>query len=75
MTGTKDELDWSHVAPEYKWMARDEDGEAFLFHTEPFIEAGTEFWNAMTYTADATAFASYKRGSCDWRDSLVRRPE
>lgn len=74
MTGTKDEIDWSHVAPDFKRMARDEDGDAWFYVDDPFLE-GECWWCARGNTASANAFASYKRGTCDWRESLVRRPE
>lgn len=31
----QDQIDWSHVAPKYKYMARDECGEAYLFEEKP----------------------------------------
>lgn len=77
MTGTKDEIDWSHVAPEYNWMARDEDGEPCLYHDKPWLDEMDDHWSAdlCNTISVANSFSSYKRGTCDWRDSLVRRPE
>lgn len=74
-----DEIDWSHVAPEFKWMARDDkDQSAFLFTEEPFLDGGVwesrGFWHCLGSDAPAAAFASYKPGTCDWKDSLVKRP-
>lgn len=69
-----DSIDWSHVAPEYKWMARDEDGKAYLHIAEPDI--GPSEWHSdetLVY-GYAQTFASYKQGTVDWKDSLVKRP-
>lgn len=80
MTGTKDQIDWSHVAPEFKAMARDDEAESAFAYTEaPFLDGGKwehrGFWHSHGDSVQASAFASYKRGTCDWRDSLVLRPE
>lgn len=67
-----DSIDWSHVAPELKWMARDADGSAYLFPEEPKFFGS--MWTGNDFR-EVAAFASYRRGTVDWRDSLVRRPE
>lgn len=71
---TKPSIDWSHVAPEYRWLAVDDDAEAWLFDAEPEIEGGA-WYSDGTDDAIAAAFTSYVPGTCDWRDSLVERPE
>lgn len=68
-----DTIDWSHVAPEWKWMARDEDGEGFLFRSMPEIDDGGYWCDDENLEADV--FASYRRGTVAWQDSLVKRPE
>ena len=66
-----DSIDWSHVAPEVVAMARnDDDKTSRLFKTVPFVEN----WWCGEVCADAKYFASYRRGTVDWKDSLVRRP-
>jgi len=65
-----DAIDWSHVAPEWKWMARDEDGTAWLSEFRP-EQLASCFGSG---TADARAFSSYRRGTVAWQDSLVERP-
>jgi hypothetical protein len=70
---TKPSIDWSHVHPDFKWLAVDEDGEGRLYTSKP--EKGDYYW----YSRDeknfpAHAFASYKAG-INWADSLVERPE
>ena len=72
---TPDTIDWSHVAPEYRWMARDQSGSAYLYDAEPHLTSKAGVWvNESCDIVRATAFTSYKRGTCDWRDSLVERP-
>lgn len=69
-----DNIDWSHVAPEWKWMARDRNDEAFLFNKHPAPEAHK--WHCGSgdcRTLDQ--FASYRRGTVACQDSLVKRPE
>lgn len=69
-----DSIDWSHVAPEWKFMARDEDGGVCFYKTRP--NRMTEYWETLetNYTSAPVGFASYRRGTVDWKDSLVVRP-
>lgn len=73
---TADTIDWSHVAPGYTHMARNEDGRVFV-RTDSHCD-GVQ-WHTMgkitNPCTDARVFASYKRGTCDWRDSLVSRAQ
>lgn len=69
---TKPSIDWSHVAPQFKWMATDEDGVTCLFSEKP-VAVGDN-WMGDVFV-DAMAFASFVPGNCDWKDSLVKRPE
>lgn len=78
MTATPDTIDWTHVAKDIGWMARDSGGKVCLFVDEPvkvIARYGKGFWNNGIDFVDARAFASYVQGTCDWRDSLVQRPE
>lgn len=69
---TKPSIDWSHVAPKYRWMAVTHRGVGTLFTHEPFItDSG---WDAAGRCAVSSCFASFTPGTCDWRDSLVERP-
>lgn len=71
----QDSIDWSHVAPEYKFMARDCDGECTLFRTEPSCVTDYNRWQSYDegVLVSASGFSSYKRGTVAWVDSLVRR--
>jgi hypothetical protein len=71
---TKPSVDWSHVAPEYKWLARDLEGAGWLYGEKPRQREDDWFPNKGK-SGRAQLFASYTPGTCDWRDSLVQRPE
>lgn len=68
---TKDSIDWSHVAPEFKWMARDDDGLVFLYTAKP--HSNGDCWTGAGWST--RGFISYKKGAIDWKDSLITRPE
>lgn len=77
----KPSIDWSHVSSEYKWMARDENGRGYFYDKRPLINK-KGYWKPDCSTlhdsakcVSAEGFASYKPGSCDWKDSLVERPD
>ena len=70
---TKPSIVWSHVSPEYNYLAQDSSGQGYLCGKKP---------QRMDYAWDmgpspyirATTFTSYTPGTCDWTDSLVERP-
>ena len=70
---TKPSIDWSHVSPEYNYLAQDSNGEGYLCGKSPHRMSFT--WSAETPYIRATAFTSYEPGTCDWKDSLVKRPD
>lgn len=76
-----DSLDWSHVSDEFICMVRfNEDSSAFLATAYPCMDKDAEgyyFSPSQTdvITHPARIFASYKRGTVDWKDSLIKRPE
>lgn len=74
---TEDSINWDDVSDEYLFMARDEDGDAWLYTTRPRINAIRGDWTTndpYLQPVIASAFKSYKRGTVGWRDSLVKRP-
>jgi hypothetical protein len=71
----KPSIDWSHVAPCVVAIARDADGGAYLYAGLPSVSAYCSEWVANCDAYAANAFASYTPGTCDWRDSLVQRPD
>lgn len=71
---TKPNIDWSHVAKEYNWLARNKGGDAWLYEQKPRALTYGD-WSEENMAQDAFVFASFTPGTCDWRDSLVQRPE
>ena len=71
---TKPSINWEHVRSVFKYLAQDEDGSAWLYSEKP---ASDEYgWDAPQgeYTT-VHSQASYTPGTCDWKDSLIKRPE
>lgn len=70
---TLDSIDWSHVTPQWRFMARGVDGCAVIYQSLPHIFGN--YWKAPQGVGSyANVLASYRRGTVDWRDSLVVRP-
>jgi hypothetical protein len=76
---TPDNINWDHVHPDYNYMARDNDGLVYLYGKKP--TRGSPHYgmwstneNQEGKVSGAQAFASFKQGEVDWKDSLVVRP-
>ena len=74
---TKPSINWSHVHPKDTHMAMDIDGRTWLHSKEP---TSTPVEWVVLDSSDvcvvkADGFASFKAGTCDWKDSLVARPQ
>lgn len=71
---TKPSIDWSHVHPRYKYLARDDYGGIYLYEEEPYKLSRQ--WESRRGDACRTDnLSSVKAGDCDWQDSLVKRPD
>ena len=70
---TKPSIDWTQIKDEYKWLAVDENGCAFVYENEPDI-GGSDYWCPSGANFRVNGLVSYSRGTCDWKDSLVKRP-
>lgn len=75
---TPDRIDWSAVKPEFRYMARDEDGKIFVFTIKPTI--GKEQWNNFDKNGNIgiaiqvdRILSSCTPGDADWTESLVSR--
>lgn len=72
---TQDEIDWSHVSDDIVAIARNEG----MTKSWLYIKAPTAFsdstWMGGTTMGTTKNFASYKRGTCEAKDSLVLRPK
>ena len=71
----KPSIDWSHVNEEFQYLAMDKDGLHRLFAEEP-VKGDVEWTAPAPYELYILAehFTSFTPGTCDWRDSLVKRP-
>ena len=69
---TKPSIDWNHVSEDFKYLAMDEDGECYLYTAKP--RQGEWQWATNLPCTPAFHFASFTSGTCDWKDSLVERP-
>ena len=68
----KPSIDWNHVSEDFKYLAMDEDGECYLYTDKP--RQGEWQWTTNLPCTPAFHFASFTPGTCDWRGSLVERP-
>ena len=70
---TKPSINWDHVHKDFKFLAQDVDGNAYLYWEKPVL--GLNGWQTTQGDcAEAQQFASYTPGTCNWQDSLVERP-
>ncbi len=69
---TKPSIDWNHVSEDFQYLAMDETGLHHLFAEKP--ELTMSEWATSTIYIYAGHFASFVHGTCNWRDSLVKRP-
>ena len=70
---TKPSIDWSHVGEYFQYLAMDSGGNGYLCGKNPHYD--NTIWLMEAPYIPATAFTSYVPGTCDWKDSLVKRPE
>ena len=72
---TKPSIDWSHVSEEFQYLAMNKDGMHLLFAEEP-TKGDVEWTAPAPYELYLLAehFTSFTPGTCDWKDSLVKRP-
>lgn len=70
-------IPWEHVADEYKWATRDDDGTVAIWRNEkPVAESELFFWYANGGSAFLGEFLKgVKPGNKPWNESLVQRPE
>ena len=71
---TKPSIDWGHVGEYFQYLAMDSGGNGYLCGKNPHYDNTIWLMGAPPYIP-ATAFTSYVPGTCDWKDSLVERPE
>ena len=69
-----DTINWDHVHPDFKYMARDKSGSVFLFQHKP--KTGNVAW-AVSYgkCCNTKAHSSVVVGDIEWTNSLIERPK
>lgn len=70
----KPSIDWSQIKDEYKWLAVDENDSAYVYEKEPSIDGAVYCHSINNSYFEVNGLVSYSRGTCDWQDSLVKRP-
>ena len=68
----KPSIDWSHVNAYFKYLAMNADGKYYIYTDKPL--QGERQWTTNLPCTPAIHFASFTPGTCDWKDSLVERP-
>ena len=72
----KPSINWDHVHGKYNYLATDDMGNAWLYGKEPTIDDDNGCWDVeLGEFALADTHVSYATGTCDWKESLVKRPE
>ena len=69
----KPSIDWDHVSEDFQYLAMDSGGNGYLCGKNPHYD--NTIWLMEAPYIPATAFTSYVPGTCDWKDTLVKRPE
>lgn len=72
---TKLSINWDQLHPDYNWIATDKDGRSFAYTEEPYNSGYSWSHRSGSYSPELSVFASFKAGTCDWKDSLVQRPQ
>ena len=70
---TKPSINWEHVDGVFQYLAMDENGLHHLFAEKP--EPVVLEWATNALYTHAEHFVSFTPGTCNWLDSLVKRPE
>lgn len=65
---------WAMIAPEWKWVAMDSDGEVYFYTDEPYISARGFDW-ANCGGDYCNSVLAINTDSINWERSLTERPE
>lgn len=71
----KPSIDWSHIGEQFNFMTMTHKSTLLIHINEPLL-VENDHWYCVDSEEleDPSVFASFKKGSCHWIDSLVRRP-
>ena len=70
---SKPSINWDHVAPVYKWLTIDSNGQSRLWTHKPVPLKERGYWSGNSKVYEAHGLSSFNRGDCNWYDSLVGR--
>lgn len=69
-----DSFDWGALNERFKFIARDEDGNAFAFTAEPTTK-DNQWWSSnFEMLRISSVFTSYENNGANWKDSMIERP-
>lgn len=66
---TPDTIDWSHLAPEWRFAKRDANQMPFLYTAHP------DLWSKLTGARARVTTPSFRNKGMPWDQSLIERPE
>lgn len=74
---TPDQIDWEHIAPRFKYCARDMDGRAFLFTSKPDAYVAEGVWRSGRVCNEVSLWwqGVFTQGDVPWNESLLIRNE
>ena len=64
---------WEHLADWVQYVARDEEGRPWGYGVSPALDS--YMWLAKSGRTVMLEGVKFDPGTCDWKDSLVKRPE
>lgn len=70
-----DSIDWSHVAEKYIATVTHPSGNTMCVTDVPYRSGDVWRFDKLTDSVWADSFASFKRGTTEWQDSLVLRAD
>lgn len=72
----KPSINWDHLHPDFKWLAVDRSGYAYLYTNKPRQDKLAVSWVDGGRFSEASAFLSLSvPEGVNWEESLVERPE
>lgn len=66
-------IPWEHIHPQWKYAAMDENGNVFLYTSEPFSVKADEQWSCCDMFTD-TICLNINTDNVTWELSLTKRP-
>ena len=71
----KPSINWEYVEERFKWLTTNMDGSTWMHEYKPTAGVAGIWLPSKGESFKINGLASYSPGTCDWQDSLVKRPE